>query len=138
MKFKLLLLACATFLASSWAIASDGPPRDGEVDAKKTDVIGGVMHLETKKPLNSVTITAYSAQKKEKVVQSDVNGNFSFDDLKPGTYKFVFEKEGFKKVVKEKTIARVDEGHQLNIMMEEHVAFDFTPGPSHFFDFSED
>jgi hypothetical protein len=138
MKFKLLLLTFSALLATSWAIASDGPPRDGETEVKKTDVVGGVMHSETKKPLNSVTITAYSAQKKEKVVQSDANGNFSFDDLRPGTYKFVFEKQGFKKVTREKTIVRVDEGHQLNIMMEEHVAFDFTPSPSHFFDFAED
>lgn len=138
MKSRLLLLTCSALLVASCALASDGPPKDGETGLHKTDVVGGVVHIETRKPLNSVTITAFSAQKKEKAVQSDVNGSFSFDDLKPGTYKFVFEKDGFKRVVREKTIIRVDEGHQLNIMMEEDETFDFTPGPSHFFDFKED
>ena len=35
--------------------------------------------------------------KKEKVVITDGTGAYSFDDLKPGVYKFVFEKEGYKK-----------------------------------------
>lgn len=131
MKFKAVLLSCVTFFVSLCAFAGPGL---GDADAKKTDIAGGVYHTDSKKPLNSVTVTAYSAAKKEKVVYSDANGNFSFYDLKPGTYKFVFEKDGFKKVTHEKTIGRADEVHQLNIMMEEHSAFDFAPGLSHFFD----
>jgi hypothetical protein len=133
MKFPLLLLSFFALLCSCWANANEfNGGIDGET--KKTDVTGGVYHHETKKPLNNVTITAYTS-KKEKVVSSDANGTFSFDDLKPGTYTFVFEKEGYKKVTKEKTIARADEAHQLNIHMQEHEVFDFTPGPSHFFEF---
>ncbi len=131
MKFKAVLLSCLTLFVSLCAFAGPGV---GENDTKKTDIAGGVYHTDSKKPLNSVTVTAYNASKKEKVVFSDANGTFSFYDLKPGTYKFVFEKDGFKKVTREKTIARADEAHQLNIMMEEHSAFDFTPGLSHFFD----
>ena len=132
MKFKAVLLSCFTFFVSLCAFAGPGV---GDDVVRKTDIAGGVFHNDTKKPLNSVTVTAYNASKKEKVVVSDVNGNFSFDDLKPGTYKFVFEKDGFKKVTREKTIARPDEAQQLNIMMEEHSAFDFAPGLSHFFEF---
>ena len=131
MKFKAVLLSCFTLFVSLGAFAGPGV---GENDSKKTDIAGGVYHYDSKKPLNSVTVTAYNAAKKEKVVLSDGNGNFSFDDLKPGTYKFVFEKDGFKKVTREKTISRTDEAHQLNILMEEHSAFDFAPGLSHFFD----
>ena len=131
MKFKAVLLACFTLIVSLSAFAGPGL---GENESKKTDIAGGVYHNDSRKPLNSVTVTAYKAEKKEKVVVSDVNGNFSFDDLKPGTYKFVFEKDGYKKVTREKTIARPDEAHQLNIMMEEHSVFDFAPGLSHFFD----
>ena len=135
MKYKLFLLTCFAVLASFWASASDAPPGVGENEAKKNDVVGGVYHTDTKKPLENVSVTAYSASKKEKVAITDANGNYSFTDLKPGTYKFVFEKGGYKKVTREKIISKVDEAHQLNINMEAHSAFDFMPGPSHFFDF---
>jgi hypothetical protein len=135
MKYKLFLLTSLAVLASFLASASDAPPGIGENDAKKNDVVGGVYHNDSKKPLDNVSVTAYSASKKEKVVITDANGNYSFADLKPGTYKFVFEKGGFKKVTREKTISKVDEAHQLNINMEAHSAFEFMPGPSHFFDF---
>ncbi len=134
MKFSLLLLTCFVFFAQNRANASELPLGN---NGKKSDIAGGVYHSETKKPINSVSVTAYSITKKEKTVTSDANGSFSFDDLKPGTYKFVFEKAGFKKVTKEKTIARADEGSALNVLMEEHPEFDFTPGPAHFFDIED-
>ena len=134
MKYKLLLLSLFTILISFTAKANITPGDDIET-VRKHDVVGGVFDISSKKPLSNVSVTAYLVAKKEKTVWTDSNGNYSFDDLKPGTYKFVFEKEGFKKVTKEKTIARADEGHQLNIDMQEHEAFDFTPGPSHFFEF---
>ena len=66
--------------------------------------------------------------KKEKTVLTDNNGNYSFNDLKPGTYKLVFEKDGFKRVTKDKVIIRSDEGCQLNIEMDENDAFQILPG----------
>jgi len=71
-------------------------------------------------------------QKKEKVVITDGTGSYAFDDLKPGVYKFVFEKEGYKKVVKEKVCVKVDEGFQLDIEMLQDTATDVMPSPSHF------
>ena len=32
----------------------------------------------------------------------------AFDELKPGVYKFVFEKAGFKKVTKDKVVVKTD------------------------------
>jgi hypothetical protein len=131
MKRKYLLLSCFITILSFVASANTG-----EENAKKSDVVGGVFTLDSKKPLGNVSVTAYSNAKKEKVILTDSHGNYSFNDLKPGmTYRFVFEKEGYKKVIKEKYIARVDEAQQLNIQMEEHASFDFMPGPSQFFDF---
>ena len=130
MKRKYLLLSCFITVFSFLASANTG-----EENAKKTDVMGGVFSQDTKKPLSQVSITAYSSAKKEKVIVTDAHGHFSFDDLKPGTYRFVFEKEGYKKVTKEKYIAKADEAQQLNIHMQEHASFDFMPGPSQFFDF---
>jgi len=137
MKLKFLLLSCFVALFSCAASANNINPGTGEENVKKNnDIMGGVYHSETKKPLVNVNVTVYSSSnKKEKVVVTDVNGNYSFDDLKPGTYKFVFEKSGFKKVTRERSIIREDEGIQINVHMEEHKTFDFMPGSSQFFDF---
>ncbi|MCW3074525.1 MAG: hypothetical protein JWP69_1594 [Flaviaesturariibacter sp.] len=135
MKFKALFAFFFMMLASCCANAAATPPGTGDENAKKNDLVGGVYNSETRKPLGNVTVTAFVSNSKEKSVLTDAAGSFSFNDLKPGTYKLVFEKEGFRKVTKEKYISRVDEALDLNILMEEHNAYDFTPGPSHFFDF---
>jgi hypothetical protein len=132
MKAKWLLTLCIVF-ASLYATAND--PGKGDNSSSKTDIAGGVFDYETKKPIGNVAVTAYSNNKKEKAVLTDIHGNFSFDTLKPGTYRFVFEKDGYKKVSKEKVIVRSDEGLQLSINMEEHAIFDFMPGPSSLIDF---
>jgi hypothetical protein len=135
MKLRLLLIA-ATFLGAGFAAkANNATPGAGEEGARKNDVVGGVFHHESRKPLGNVTVTAYSANRKEKVVTTTASGSYNFDDLKPGTYTFVFEKAGYRKVVREKTIQRENEGAELNVLLEEHSTYDFTPGPAHFFDF---
>lgn len=127
MKLKLLLF---TVLFSAGALLSKlhaAPPGTGE-ENRKSDIAGGVYVADTKKPLGNVSVTAYSANKKEKVVITDVDGNYSFNELKSGTYKLVFEKSGYKKVVKEKVIIRAEEGCQLNVEMDEEEVFHMMPG----------
>jgi hypothetical protein len=134
MKLKFIFLSVFATILSLTSFAADTTPGDG--DAKRNDdLFGGVIESDSKKPLSNVSVTAYSASKKEKVAITDVNGNFSFSDLKPGTYKLVFEKSGYKKVTKERYIVREDEALQVNVQMEEHKSFDFMPGSSQFFDF---
>jgi len=128
MKPKTLLLIATFVLGSLIASAKNSDPGLG----KKEDIMGSVMNAEGKKPLKDVSITAYLSSKKEKVVITDITGAYAFDDLKPGIYKFVFEKEGYKKVVKEKVTVKVDEGFQLDIEMLEDNAADVMPSPSHF------
>jgi hypothetical protein len=132
-KFFLLLLFCTltTLLVSAKSL----PPNTGEETSTKIDITGGVIHGETKKPVNNVVVTAYLASKKEKVVMTDENGNYNFDDLKPGMYKFIFEKDGFKKVTKDKIMVRTDEAFHLNIELNEYAEFGLTPNPSNIFDF---
>jgi hypothetical protein len=133
MKIKLLLLSCTVLFASVIAKANPTAPTESDGTTKKNDINGGVYHNSTKKPLTNVSITAYlTSDKKEKVVLSDSNGNYAFDDLKPGVYKFVFEKDGYKKVTKEKVFIKTDEGFQLNIEMAEEKDFDFIPGAFNF------
>ena len=133
MKLKLLLLSLVFCAMASVASANTGPG-NGE-DSKKTDIAGGVYHADTRKPLGNVVVTAYTNSKKEKAVTTDNTGNYSFSDLKPGTYKLVFEKSGYRKVTKEKVVIRGDEGCQLNIEMDEESEFPSLPGQLLFSDF---
>ncbi len=128
MKAKILLSICACLFGFVFANAAGATGPD-KPTGKKDDITGSVVHADTKKPIKDVSITAYLTSKKEKVIITDGSGNYNFEDLKPGTYKFVFEKDGFKKVVKEKVIARVDEGFMLNIEMIEVEEFSIMPSP---------
>ena len=129
MKIKLLLLGI--LFSFSFLLAHAGNP----TNTKKNDVAGGVFHADTKKPLCRVNVTAYAAEKREKTVMTDGNGNYSFNDLKPGIYKLVFEKEGYKKIIKDKVIIRSEEGAQLNIEMFENEEFPIMPGQLIFTDY---
>ena len=129
MRQKLFLLAfCMLGFIVARAHTINPDPGDG----KKDDVNGYVVHSETKKPLKDVSVTAYFVSKKEKIVLTDEDGSFSFDDLKPGTYKFVFEKAGYRKITKEKVVIKTDEAYQLNIEMIESSDFEIIPSPSSF------
>ena len=130
MKLKSLLLGSCIVLASSYANATEEPGLGD--DTHKTDINGGVIHAETKKPLNNVSVTAYLVSKKEKVVITDANGSYNFDDLKPGVYKFIFEKEGFRRVTKEKILIRGDEAFNLSVEMAEVDDFNFIPNTFNF------
>ncbi|MEI9943475.1 MAG: carboxypeptidase-like regulatory domain-containing protein [Chitinophagaceae bacterium] len=130
-KFFLLAISLLGFVAAQ---ASTDPPSD-KPGGKKNDLVGLVSHADNKKPLKDVNVTAYLITKKEKSVATDDGGVYAFDELKPGTYKFVFEKAGFKRVTKDKVIVRPDEGFQLNIEMVEIREFDIAPSPLHFTDF---
>jgi hypothetical protein len=128
MKPKTLLLISTFILGSLFAKANNNDPGTG----KKEDIMGSVLNAEGKKPLKDVCVTAYLTSKKEKVVITDGSGAYAFDDLKPGIYKFVFEKEGYKKVIREKVTVKVDEAFQLDIEMLEDTSADVMPSPSHF------
>jgi Carboxypeptidase regulatory-like domain len=108
----------------------DGPGNPG--DGKKDELNGYVYHSETKKPMKDVSVTAVLVSKKERVVVTDDAGSFSFDELKPGTYKFIFEKAGFKRITREKVVIKTDEAFQMNIEMIENNDFEIMPSPFHF------
>jgi hypothetical protein len=130
MKRKILLLTVSVF---GFVLAKANATVDPDAHlGKKDDLVGVVVNSDNKKPLKDVSVTAYSATKKEKVAVTDESGNFSFDELKPGTYKFIFEKTGFRKVTKEKVLVKTDESFQLNIEMIEYNDIDLMPSPFHF------
>lgn len=130
MKQKSSLLLAAFLMAGVFSYAGNG----GKDNRKEEpDMLGSVLHSESRKPIRDVSVTAYSNSHKEKTAVSDANGNFNFIDLKPGVYKFVFEKDGFKKVVREKIILKLNEDYQLNVEMnEEDILPDMNPSTLHF------
>lgn len=131
MKYKLFFLTML-FVATAFVARANSTDPSAE-ENKKADIAGGVLQTDTKKPLSNVTVTAYSTTKKEKVVYTDANGYYSFNELKGGTYRLVFEKGGYKKVTREKVTIRPDEGCQLNVEMREEKEFQILPGS--FFNF---
>jgi len=128
MKSKILLLTIG-LLGFGAANATEVPD---PIDGKKDELNGIVIHSETKKPLKDVNISAYLVSKKEKIAVTNEEGGFNFDELKPGTYKFVFEKAGFKRITKEKVIIKTDEAFQMNIEMIENNDFEIMPSPFSF------
>jgi hypothetical protein len=131
MKSKIIMLS---FCLLGFVVARANGSNDGPGDGKKDELNGTVIHSESKKPIKDVSVTAYLISKKEKVVITDEDGGFSFDELKPGTYKFIFEKAGFKRITKEKVVIKTDEAFQMNIEMIESSDFDIMPSPFHFTD----
>lgn len=129
-KLITLSIALVGFVAAK---ANNGTPGPG--DGKRDEVNGTVIHSESKKPLKDVSVTAILISKKEKIELTDEEGNFSFSELKPGTYKFIFEKAGYRKITREKVVIKTDEAFQLNIEMIENGDFDILPSPLHFGEF---
>ena len=128
----LLLIAICTMgcLQSKAADIDPGTPGKKSIN----EVAGNIFDGDSKKPMSEVTVTAYSANKKEKFVITDEWGRFEFDELKTGIYKLVFEKEGYRKVVREKVSIKTDETFQMRIEMIEADGFDLLPSPFQFFD----
>lgn len=135
MKPKILLLAVGVLAFGAAKANTDPGPGCSAPKGKKNDMAGMVMHAENKRPLKDVNVTAYLVSKKEKAVLTDEVGSYAFEELKPGTYKFVFEKAGFRKVTKEKVVIKTNEAFQMNIEMIENKDFDLIPSPLHFSDF---
>ena len=133
MKPKSVFLSTLLVFSFSAVIADPGVPEKG---VEEEMVSGIVMDMDSKEPLRDVNITAILNSKREKIALTDMNGGYSFIMLKPGTYKLVFEKEGYKKVIKEKVLVTNQTSLQINIEMPEFVPFS-ERGPSawHFFDY---
>jgi hypothetical protein len=129
MKNKCTPLLLLLLLAGLFSFANNG----GKEKKEDPDLNGLIIAAETGKPIKDVNIVAYNNAKKEKSVISNATGNFSLADLKPGTYKFVFTKEGYEKVIREKMVLKSNEGYQLTIeMFEEENIFGLMPSPLHF------
>ena len=127
MKIRILLFTCL-FSAAALCARANGNDGNNGGEGRPTDISGGVINSDTKKPLNNVNVTVVSDDTKEKwVTNTDQNGNFSFNNLKGGTYKVVFQKDGFKKIVKEKIWIKEDSNFQVSTEMTPTGDFQVIP-----------
>jgi len=118
MKAMRLILTAGLILSVLIAQADGGGGRKdriGKINGE--DIYGYVTDAGTDKPLKDVTITAILLSRKEKITVTGITGEFGMDELKPGTYKLVFEKDGFKKVIKEKVTVKPNTSIQVNVEM---------------------
>ena len=118
MKHKILLLIAICTLGCLQSKASGKDP--GNPGKSINEVAGNIIDGDSNKKAN--------------VVLTEEFGRFEFDELKSGISKLVFEKEGYRKVVREKVVIKTDETFQMRIEMIESEGFDLMPSPFHFFD----
>lgn len=132
--FALVFVAFTFFAKSAAAIDGTGVTENKEIkeNKKKSDILGTVYHNESRKPLRDVVVTAYFRDRKESRATTDHQGNYSFADLKPGIYRLVFERDGFRKVSRDKVMIKTENGFQLDIAMEELNDFEWIPGVFNF------
>lgn len=133
MKHKILLLTLVGITGCLQSTATDAETLDFPKEIN--ELSGSIVDLDSKKPLKDVSVTAYLSSKKEKQIVSDEFGRFGFDEMKSGVYKIVFEKEGYRKVIKEKVNIKADETFQFKIEMSESGDFNLMPSHFTFFDF---
>lgn len=101
------------------------------------NVFGKIFTEESNRPIKDVTITAILLNKKEKFTISNTDGEYGLSELKPGVYRLIFEKDGYRKVVKEKVTIKANTQIEMNIEMEPSLFFDLAPSPLHFFQAEE-
>lgn len=129
-KYLLLIFSCIAGCIHSNATGTVATTPGKPIN----ELAGNVINADTKKPLKEVTVTAYSVTQKEKFVLTDEGGKFDFNELKSGIYKLIFEKDGYRKITKDKIIIKTDETFQMRIEMIEENDFDFMPSPFLFID----
>ena len=126
---KLTLTSLLIFMGSE-SIAREVEP-ECETGISTETVFGKVLREESKRPIQNVTVTAIMLNKKEKYTITDTEGEFGIEELKPGMYKFIFEKDGYRRVVKERVNIKLNEPIELNIEME-YLTYNMVPSPFRF------
>ena len=126
---KLTLTSLLIFMGSE-SIAREVEP-ECETRISTETVFGKVLREDSKRPIQNVTVTAIMLNKKEKYTITDTEGEFGIEELKPGMYKFIFEKDGYRRVVKERVNIKLNEPIELNIEME-YLTYNMVPSPFRF------
>ena len=131
MKAIRLTLTSILFFLGGDIMAREVEP-ECETKINTETVFGKVMREDSRRPIQNVTVTAIMQNKKEKYTITDNEGEFGIEALKPGMYKFIFEKDGYRRVVKERVNIKMNEPVELNIEME-FLNYNLAPSPFHFF-----
>jgi hypothetical protein len=126
---KLTLTSLLIFMGSE-SIAREVEP-ECEIRISTETVFGKVLREDSRRPIQNVTVTAIMLNKKEKYTITDTEGEFGIEELKPGMYKFIFEKDGYRRVIKERVNIKLNVPIELNIEME-YLTYNMVPSPFRF------
>ena len=127
---RLTLTSLFLFIGSVASATEVEPEPDTRISPD--NLFGKVLREDSKRPLQNVTVTAILLSKKEKYTITDTDGEFGLEELKPGTYKIIFEKDGYRRVVRDKVNVKLNEPIELNIEME-YLNYNLVPSPFFFF-----
>ncbi|MGV3528465.1 MAG: carboxypeptidase-like regulatory domain-containing protein [Flavisolibacter sp.] len=121
---RLLFLTLLFSAIGGAAFANTGP-----ADPDKLDLSIGVKAGDTHLPLRDVVVSVVSHQTKEKKqVTTSADGSYYFDNLKTGNYKVIFEKDGYKSLIKDTVFIREDENFQISVELTKSEPFRLIPG----------
>lgn len=122
MRLLILTLLLASSFGATWA---NTPP----ADPGKPDLSVGVFLGNTRQPMKNVSVSVVSHKTKEtKQVTTNADGSYAFDNLKTGHYKVIFQKEGYKSLVRESVYIREDENFQFSVEMLKAEPYRLIPG----------
>jgi hypothetical protein len=86
----------------------------------QTTIRGRVLERFNQQPLPGVTVVLTDAKGQQRPIQSDLNGNFRFDDLVPGRYWLSAQMLGFQPAQAQVVLTSGKE-QVVNLMMEESI-----------------
>jgi hypothetical protein len=109
-KLVVFALLCLPF-----SVFAENDPKSPAKDeaSVKTVFTGKVSNMGTYKPLSDVTVEVASTDKDfKKVVNTDANGRFVFEELPQGNYQVTIRRRGYETVSR---VQSVSEGQKLNL-----------------------
>ncbi len=94
---------------------------NGEVNDKKGDpsISGTISDIESKKPVQGVTVFISGKGQDKKEFTTDASGNFKTTQLVPGEVTIVMEKKGYRTFKKEGILIKEGVTLKLNLDIEE-------------------
>lgn len=110
--FRTFVLATSTMLISSLAFA-DGNTTNPPVTT--SCVIGSVVDNTSGETLAGVTVTIEGTDQK---VYTDLDGNFTIKDLKPGTYNLIVSMISYKNSLVENVKLLPDKNEEMKIKLD--------------------
>lgn len=101
-----IALFCLLLLPLTSIVQAQTVQESAVADTMLVTVEGTVLNFENDEPLSDITVTIVG---EDKSAETDVEGKFTFENLKPGTYTFEINNSQYEMFSKEVEITPQDE-----------------------------